>query len=113
MVGREHTRILFLVTLLRLGFQVSSDGSSEGTEGFGQVEDCRFLTYEQQQFYDLKLPSFRTDWISPDFIQSALPHTPAKVRRATPLHASLCGAHELAAMMPVIDGDGWCRPGLG
>lgn len=93
MVGRYHARILFLTTLLRLWLQVSCDSTSEDTEGFGQVEDCRFLTYEQQQFYDLKLPSFRTDWISPDFIQSALPHTPAKVR-GLPLAAALQGVHD-------------------
>ena len=113
MVGRECSRILFLITLPRLWFQVSCDGTSEGTEGFGQVDDCRFLSYEQQQFYDLKLPSFRTDWISPDFIQSALPHTPAKVRRAPPLAASLHGAHGSAALVPLVAGDGWCRPGAG
>ncbi|KAK9861685.1 hypothetical protein WJX84_001496 [Apatococcus fuscideae] len=78
MVGKYSTRTLILTTGLLLSLHVDSEAITEGTEGFGQVEDCRFLTYEQQQFFDLKLPSFRTDWISPDFIQGALPHTPAK-----------------------------------
>ena len=73
-------RTVVLVGLIQLCHLASGQTSTEGLEGFGQVEDCRFLSYEEQQFYNLKLPSFRTDWIRPDFVQAALPHTPAKVQ---------------------------------
>ena len=96
------TRTLILTSGLLVWLQASTAATTEGIEGFGQVDDCRFLAYEQQQFFDLKLPSFRTDWISPDFIQSALPHTPAKVRSVLMFAAALGRVHEQATKPRVV-----------
>ena len=76
-----RSRAFILLALVSVWQQFHCQALGDGSEGFGDVQDCRLLSYEEQQFFNLKLPSFRTDWISPDFIQSALPHTPAKVQR--------------------------------